>query len=113
MTIQVLITEESHPKKRYVESAYLNVLDEEENLIAAISPALDRPSYGNIVFSACLMPEHVENSVLFLNIKSKSEVKLKENGLYEVSGTLCQESQKLVLGTLIEQFGSRHGGEKQ
>jgi len=112
-TVQVLINEESSPKKRYVESVYLNILDKEKKLIAAISPELDRPSHGNILFSACLMPEYVENSVLFLNVKPKSEVQLQENGSYRVSGTLCQESQKLVLGTLIEQFGSVHGGEKQ
>lgn len=104
-SVQILLYEFIENKNRYIESAYLNIIDANNKVVAEVAPELERPSFGNVVLSMCVSKEYIENSLVFLNVKPRPSVKLNGNGAITTGSALCLETGELVLSKLVKDGG--------
>ncbi|WP_444886881.1 hypothetical protein [Microbulbifer sp. JMSA008] len=104
-SVQILLNEYIENKNRYIDSAYLNIIDANRKVVAEIAPELERPGFGNVLVSMCVSEEYIENSRLFLNVKPRPLVKLKGNGTISTGSPLCLETQELLLSKLVSHDG--------
>ncbi|MBB5213107.1 hypothetical protein [Microbulbifer hydrolyticus] len=100
-SVQILLKEFIENKNRYIDSAYLNIIDGNNNVVAEVTPALDRPGFGSVLLSMCVSKEHIENSRIFLNVKPSPSVTLNGNGSITTDSALCLETRELVLSKLV------------
>lgn len=105
-SVQILLYEYVESENRYIDSVYLNIVDVNNKVVAEVAPELERPGFGNVLLSMCVSEEYIENSRLFLNVKSTPLVKLNGNGVITTGSALCLETKELVLSKLVT-----HGGE--
>ena len=104
-SFQILLSEFIETKNRYIDSAYLNIIDESNKVVAEVSPELERLGFGNVLLSMCISKKYIENSRVFLNVKPRPSVKLNGNGAVTTGSALCLETQELVLSKLVKGGG--------
>ncbi|KUJ84954.1 hypothetical protein AWR36_004825 [Microbulbifer flavimaris] len=106
-SFQMLLSEFVEGENRYIDSAYLNIIDENNEVVAQLAPELERPAFGNLILSMCLSKEYIENSRVFLNVKPLPSVKLKGDGVVATGGHLCLDTRELVLSKLVKDGGEQ------
>ena len=101
-SFQILLNEFIENKNRYIDSAYLNIIDENNKVVAEVAPELERPGFGNVLLSMCVSKEYIENSRVFLNVKPRPLIKLNGNGVITTGSALCLDTRELVLSRLVK-----------